>query len=148
MNNSYLPSVDMPMLRKIQMPSLIEGNYKTMIHTKLGILNESNLLKKIQKIGNRNHKPTGIIIKFKDELLIRHEFTVNSIYPTKEKVEESLVEFLYDYSMKGNIVACSVIKRFRQTSIKLTVAQTNDYRYSNITADVIDSLIQSVNLEK
>lgn len=144
MNDStYLSSVVMPMFRKIY-PSVIPVEHKIVSPTNLGIISESNLLKKIQKIGCRNHKPTEILVKFNGEQLIKHAFTVGSEYPTKEKAQEALVEFLYDYSMKGNIVGCSTIKRFHTSSLKLIFAPTNDYSYSNINAEVIDSIIQSV----
>lgn len=128
-------------------PSTVIGTHKIVTPIKLGILSESNLLKKIQKIGDRNHKPSRIFVWVNNNhFLPDYSFSVNSKYPTKEKAQEALVEFLYDYSMKGNIVACNAIKQntTHVSSLKLIVAPTNDYSYSNINAEVIDLLIQSV----
>ena len=123
---------------------IVRGKYEIVSPTNLGIISEPNLLKKIQKIGNRNHKPTEVIVQFRDDPLIQNEFTVNSKYPTKEEAQEALVEFLSAYSMKGNIVGCNTIKRSNSSGLKIIVAPTNDYSYSNITAEMIDSIIQSV----
>ena len=124
---------------------IVRGKYEIVDPTNLGIISEPNLLKKIQKIGTRNHKPTEVIVKFRDDPIIQNEFSVNSKYPTKEEAQEALVEFLSAYSMKGNIVGCNTIKRSNLSGLKIIVAPTNDYSYSNITAEMIDSIIQSVN---
>ena len=124
---------------------IVRGKYEIVSPTNLGIISEPNLLKKIQKIGTRNHKPTEVIVKFRDDPLIQNEFSVNSKYPTKGEAQEALVEFLSAYSMKGNIVGCNTIKISNSSGLKIIVAPTNDYSYSNITAEMIDSIIQSVN---
>lgn len=138
MNNSFLPSIEMPYLRKIQMPSLIKGYHKIVYPIGLGILSESNLLKKIQKIGNRNKPPSSIILFIYDGSYV--------VFSTRFTSKEAFVESMFDYSLKGNIVGLNVVKGYdiNGTSLKLIVAPTNDYSYSNINSEVIDSIIQNM----
>lgn len=104
-------------------------------------ISEDILLKKIKKFGNRNNRPRSIRV-------YHHIYSPNEIretvflsnYSLKENRKGDFVEKMFDLSINKNIVGLNT----KNLTLNIIISPIKDYRYSNITANVIDSIIKSI----
>lgn len=108
----------------------------------------NTVLQKVRKIGSRNNPPSCIEVFLCQggEMGLLKSFAHSFTYPSCEAAKEAFVEFMFDYSLKGNIIGLNVVKRhnINGTSLKIIVGPTKDYSESNIDSDVIDSILSTI----